>query len=1212
MRKIFILIGITICANILNAQVVTTKPVVPTLNKAIEVTFDASKGTKGLMGYSGTVYAHTGVITDKSTSDNDWKYVVTEWGENDSKVQLTNIGGDLWKFTITPNIPSFYGVPDDEQVLKLAFVFRSAEAEGALYLEGKDDGGKDILIDVSEDDFNLIMLSPKGNTVYAPNSSISVSAAASDKCKLSLYSNGALLKELAADTLIGHVMNSVPTGEYSIVAVAELGSKIKSDTVNVTVRAQTESSARPSFVQNYDGIYYHPDDNTKVTLVLCAPQKDHVFVWGDFTDWKMRNKYQMKKDGDRFWITIENLMPGLEYAFQYVVDDSIYVADPYSEKVLDSWNDPYISVNTYPNLKSFPKVTEGYASVIETGQEPYNWVVTDFAAPRNEDLVIYELLLRDFLKAHNYATLIDTLSYLQRLGINAIELLPINEFDGNESWGYNSAYYCSPDKYYGSAKSLKRFIDECHRRGIAVIIDIALNHSFGNSPTAKMYWDATANKPTANSPYHNRDAKHPFNVGEDFNHDSPYTQYLVKRVVEYWLKEYNIDGYRFDLSKGFTQNYTTDVGDWNRYDGTRVTTWKRISGYVWNVKPNAYVILEHLGETQEENELASAGMMLWKNMEPNYAELAMGWSSGKANISGAHSSLDKNKTIAYMESHDEERIVRKLLWDGNEVPGYSTKNLNTALQRVAMAATLFYTVPGPKMLWQFGELGYDYSINYCNDTLIHEDCRTNSRPIRWDYMNNPKRMELYNVFSKLIHLKKNYPAIKNPSQFYIGSANSNDNSLLKWTHADKGDSSLVALVNADVVQQSFDVYFPREGRWYEYFTGNTITVGGDKKYYFTLAPGEYQVYTSVPFSSTPPEIVDPPSLYPSVSITHPENNAEYILGNNVTVNVSASNNDSLHLYYNNTLVQSIKGNAINFTVENITPIGIHEFKARANNTQDEDWTAIQVVVRELNKESDPWVSITSPGDNVSYIMGSNITISMSAGNNDSIILYHNGVAVLRTEGTEVDFPVNDIVPAGIHRFVAEAKSISGLASVDSISLNILPPELGIITNTIEQRAKVGDDVIVDVNVSHADSIILQHNNTIVIRKYGTSVKYIIKSVSGIGPHVFVATAKSKHYNQLSSRHQITVYKEAATSADKELQSRVKIYPNPFNTEIRIESEVSITSVDFIRSNGEMMQSLVFPQIQGVATINTNTLPVGNYFIRIVTDKGVVVRQVVKK
>ncbi|MDR0419374.1 MAG: Por secretion system protein, partial [Prevotellaceae bacterium] len=521
MRKIFILIGITICANILSAQVVTTKPVVPTLSKAIEVTFDASKGTRGLMGYAGAVYVHTGVITNKSTGDNDWKHVVTKWEEDDSKFQLTNIGEDLWRFTISPNIRSFYGVPNDEQVLKLAFVFRSSKIEGASHLEGKGEGGEDILIDVSEDDFNLIMLSPKGNTVYAPGSSISISAAASEICKLSLFSNETPLKELAADTLIEYVMSSAPTGEYSIVAVAELGGKVKADTVNVVVRAQTKLVSRPTFVQDYDGIYYHPNDNTKMTLVLCAPQKDHVFVWGDFTDWKMSNEYQMMRDNDRFWITIENLTPGLEYAFQYVVDDSIYIADPYSEKVLDSWNDPYIPVSAYPNLKPFPKAKakEGYASVIETGQKPYNWVVKNFAAPRNEDLVIYELLLRDFLKAHDYATLMDTLTYLQRLGINAIELLPINEFDGNESWGYNSAYYCSPDKYYGSAKSLKRFIDECHRRGIAVILDIALNHSFGNSPTAKMYWDGSANKPMANSPYHNRDPKHPFNVGEDFNHD---------------------------------------------------------------------------------------------------------------------------------------------------------------------------------------------------------------------------------------------------------------------------------------------------------------------------------------------------------------------------------------------------------------------------------------------------------------------------------------------------------------------------------------------------------------------------------------------------------------------------------------------------------------------------------------------------------------------
>ncbi|WP_243664309.1 alpha-amylase family glycosyl hydrolase [Rhodothermus marinus] len=93
--------------------------------------------------------------------------------------------------------------------------------------------------------------------------------------------------------------------------------------------------------------------------------------------------------------------------------------------------------------------------------------MTDFERPPAHELVIYELLIRDFVARHDYATLIDTLDYLERLGVNAIELMPVAEFDGNISWGYNPAFHLALDKYYGPADDLKRFVDECHRRGIA-------------------------------------------------------------------------------------------------------------------------------------------------------------------------------------------------------------------------------------------------------------------------------------------------------------------------------------------------------------------------------------------------------------------------------------------------------------------------------------------------------------------------------------------------------------------------------------------------------------------------------------------------------------------------------------------------------------------------------------------------------------------------
>ncbi|MCB0681020.1 MAG: hypothetical protein KDC32_08815, partial [Saprospiraceae bacterium] len=173
---------------------------------------------------------------------------------------------------------------------------------------------------------------------------------------------------------------------------------------------------------------------------------------------------------------------------------------------------------------------------------------------------------------HDYTTLIDTLDYLQNLGINAIELMPVQEFEGNISWGYNPSFHMALDKYYGPVNEFKRFIDSCHARGMAVILDVVYNHAFGQCPLVQLYFDG---KPTPESPYFNVDATHPFNVGYDFNHESEATRRYIDQVMTYWLEEFRVDGFRFDLSKGFTQvNNPDDVGAWGQYDASRIAILK--------------------------------------------------------------------------------------------------------------------------------------------------------------------------------------------------------------------------------------------------------------------------------------------------------------------------------------------------------------------------------------------------------------------------------------------------------------------------------------------------------------------------------------------------------------------------------------------------------------------------------------------------------------
>ncbi|MDX2127838.1 MAG: alpha-amylase family glycosyl hydrolase [Chloroherpetonaceae bacterium] len=594
-----------------------------------------------------------------------------------------------------------------------------------------------------------------------------------------------------------------------------------------------------------EGINYI--NSTTVTLCLFAPYKKFVHAIGDFNNWEVQPSFLMKRDSLKadsvfYWITLTGLTPGQEYAFQYLVDGNLRIADPYTEKILDPFDDQFIPSATYPNLKAYPSgKTSFQVSVFQTNQTPYQWNVPNFQRPDKRDLVIYEMLVRDFISARNFQTLIDTLGYLQRLGVNCIELMPINEFEGNSSWGYNPSFFFAADKYYGTKNNLKRFIDTCHARGIAVVVDMVLNHQFGQSPLVRLYSSGDYGPPTDDNLWFNRIARHPFNVGYDMNHESKFTRAFVKRVNDFWLNEFKIDGFRFDLSKGFTQvNSGSNVGLWGQYDASRIAIWKRIYNEIQATAPGAYVILEHLSENQEETELANFGLMFWGKLVNNYNESTMGYhENNKSDLNWgyfANRGWSQNNLVTIIEDHDEERLMVKNIKFGaqNLSVGYSTRNLNTSLDRIKAAGAFFFTIPGPKMFWQFGELGYDFSINYPTDT---ENSRLAEKPIRWDYFNNVARQNLYKTYAALIKLKKENLA------FREGTASMSTSGGMKRIKITHNEMNVTVIGNFLVNTSTIQPLFHNAGVWYNYMKGDSIVVSNTDTI-MTLQAGEFRIYTS--------------------------------------------------------------------------------------------------------------------------------------------------------------------------------------------------------------------------------------------------------------------------------------------------------------------------------------------------------------------------------
>lgn len=581
-------------------------------------------------------------------------------------------------------------------------------------------------------------------------------------------------------------------------------------------------------------------DNSSVTLVLYdkdmyGARKDFAHVVGDFNNWKLSNDEQSQMFRDDaagcWWITLTGLDPTKEYAFQYYLgntgQDAIRVADPYARKVLDPSNDHYIPATTYPDNMTYPEGAIGMVSVFKIQEDEYHWKVTDFEKPSRDNLVIYELLLRDFTESGDINGAMAKLDYLQSLGVNAIELMPVQEFDGNDSWGYNPAFFFAMDKAYGTDRMYKEFIDECHSRGIAVILDVVYNHATGDNPFAKMWWDASADKTTANNPYFNVNAPHPYSVFHDFNHESELVRTFVKRNLLFLLDEYNIDGFRFDLTKGFTQRSSTESTASN-YDASRIAILKDYNQTIKAVDPDAYVILEHFADSREETQLSNDGMMVWRNNNDLFKRSAKGFQTDFSPVYYGSSDRPVNSLVSYMESHDEERTAYVQL---SEASTYIKNNLGVRMSLLSANAAFFFTVPGPKMVWQFGELGYDFSIN--------ENGRLGRKPIKWDYLLVPERKELHDTYSTLINLRMEHGELFNATSTLSWS----DGRYLTLSSFGKAKNVMV-IANFTDKTTGGGVSFPQTGVWHNYLENGTTIYVPSPTMNVELPPYSFKIYTN--------------------------------------------------------------------------------------------------------------------------------------------------------------------------------------------------------------------------------------------------------------------------------------------------------------------------------------------------------------------------------
>ncbi len=798
-------------------------------------------------------YYKNGVQQGDSPNNGTW--------DNSSEVQKLNANSD-GTFSISFIPKDFF---EDSNISRMGMLLKAKDGTG-------DKKTQDYLHYVGK--VQVSILNPAFNPVSVPvGGSISVSAqmmssGATQAGDFEIYFNDNLISSgQGYPTFNQNISGINEDGELKVKGTPFGQTDFGESVIDIYLDREIQFTAMDNNL--VDGVNYS-NNNNNVTLVLDAPGKEYVYVVGSFNNYLQDENFLMKRDPNngKFWLEISGLSQQEIYTYQFWAYDSnplegspylIKTADPYSTLVLSPYDDDYIPEVSYPNLPEYPEGQQREVSVLRSEKPTYNWQVTNFQKPEKEDLVIYEVLVRDFDENRNFQDLIDRIDYFKNLNINAIQLMPIMEFDGNESWGYNTSFHMALDKFYGTEEKFKELVDTFHSNGIAVILDLALNHATGRCPSVRLWMSDNNNDgwgdPNEVNPYFNTTAAHSYSVYSDFNHQADITQRFTKRVIKHWIEEYKIDGFRWDLTKGFTQNCgPNDDGCTNNYQADRVAILKEYADYSWSLDPNHYVIFEHLGGDTEESEWANyklnegKGIMMWGKMTNPYNQLSMGFSSD-ANIDRMRPEsrgFNGKRLVGYTESHDEERLMYRNLQYGNSSnSNHNIKNLNTALSRMSAIGAVSLLIPGPKMIWHFGELGMQQSINTCQDESVG-DCKLDTKPQpQWEenWLNIAQRRQIYDDWAKIIDLKINNDVFKANSAI----SPYNNNNLLQriyvWDDNLPNTSlkNVVILANFDVNTQNFISDFPYTGMWYNLMDNTTFQVNNTNQQ-ISLNPGEFKIF----------------------------------------------------------------------------------------------------------------------------------------------------------------------------------------------------------------------------------------------------------------------------------------------------------------------------------------------------------------------------------
>lgn len=415
---------------------------------------------------------------------------------------------------------------------------------------------------------------------------------------------------------------------------------------------------------------------------VWAPHADAVAVRGSFDDWSDDGAALVSEDNGYWYGDVEAAGPGDQYQVRLVN----------GEQVLDRI-DPYAR-----------QVTNSVGNGIIYDPEAFDWQGDDFRCPPHHQLVIYETHVGSFVGGPggpgNLELATDKLAYLRDLGVNAIELMPLMEFAGDVSWGYNPAQVFAVESAYGGPDALKSFVRQAHRAGIAVILDVVYNH-FGPSDLDLWRFDGWSENDKGGI-YFYQDHRSSTPWGDT---RPDYGREQVRRYIHdnafMWLREYHLDGLRFDMTP-----YMRSV------DGTGKDIpqgWDLMRWIAMDVRehfPGRIMIAEdlHGDHAVTSTDGHGAGFHTqWDThfVHPIRAALTTPFDDDRSMSAVANAITydygDAFARVVYTESHDEVANGRARIPEEVEADNPSGW---AAQKRATLGAALVLTAPGIPMVFQ--------------------------------------------------------------------------------------------------------------------------------------------------------------------------------------------------------------------------------------------------------------------------------------------------------------------------------------------------------------------------------------------------------------------------------------------------------------------------------------------------------------------------------